>query len=600
MTNQQSANRNVFWASIFVDELARAGLRHAVIAPGSRSTPLALAFATHPEIAVVSLLDERGAAFFALGMARAKKQPVAVLSSSGTATANFFPAVIEAHQMRVPLIVLTADRPHEVRQSGANQTIDQIKLYGDHVRWFFDMPLPEARPPDHVLRALRQLAVRAVAEATGIPHGPVHLNVPFRKPLEPTPVPHDIPNPLPATSGYQGRPNGRPFTLVRRGRLIPTDDDVAWLSQLMRTTPRGIFVLGKQPLSDETVDAIARLAQITGYPILADALSGARFGPHVGYMRVEICTGYEHYLAFLPDRLIPDLIVHIGGMPVSAHMERFLADTEATRVMISEDGVWEDAVHTAHHWIQADGYALFEALCVALEGRRTTILGWASAWQALDKMVEQAITQARKTYPDAEEFAVADVLDTLPEESALVVGNSLPVRHLDMFGRAIHRRIRVFANRGASGIDGVISTALGIAAARPDHPTVLVIGDVSFYHDMNALLAVERAGVRNLHIVVLNNGGGAIFKRLPIAAYDPPFQELFYTAHTMRFQPVAEMFGMAYVQTSSRARVRTALDSALAMETPTLIEFLSNPDFSEQVRQAMRNLLRNSMNDSTR
>jgi len=353
MTNQQNANRNLFWASIFVDELARAGVRHAVIAPGSRSTPLALAFANHPDIAVVSLLDERGAAFFALGMARASGQPVAVLSSSGTATANFFPAVIEAYQTRVPLIVLTADRPHELRQSGANQTIDQLKLYGDHVRWFFDMPLPEATPPDHVLRALRQLAVRAVAEAMGHPRGPVHLNFPFRKPLEPTPLKGDVPEPLPSSLGYHGRRDGSPFTIVRRGHPMLSDDDVAWFAHVLRTTRRGIFVLGKQPLSGETIERVTHLASITGYPVLADVLSGARFGSHVDAIGVTLCTGYEHFLPFLPDTLLPEVIVHVGGMPISARLERLLARTSVMRIMVSEDGIWEDAQHTASHWFHA-------------------------------------------------------------------------------------------------------------------------------------------------------------------------------------------------------------------------------------------------------
>lgn len=600
MNAHAHANRNTFWASIFVDELARAGVQHAVVAPGSRSTPLALALANTPHIQVVSLLDERGAAFFALGMARATQRPVVVLSSSGTATANFYPAVIEAAQTRVPLIVITADRPHELRQSGANQTIDQLKLYGDHVRWFFDMPLPEATPPDHVLRAVRQLAVRAVAEATGRPRGPVHLNFPFRKPLEPTPVPHDLPTPLPNTLGYRGRSDGTPFTHVRRGRLHPDDETVAWLSTLMQNTPRGVFVLGKHPLSEEAVDALARLARVTGYPVLADALSGARFGHHLGYAGVVICTGYELFLPFLPKTLTPDLIVHLGGMPVSAQLENFLARTSAMRIVISEDGAWEDAVHTAHHWIESDAARLLSAIYATLSDRGTALLGWTSAWGAIDGMVRLAIESAREMYPDAEEFVIADVLNSLPEESALVVGNSLPVRHLDLFGRVLRRRLHIFANRGASGIDGVVSTALGVAAARPHHPTVLVIGDVSFYHDMNALLAVQRAALRNIHIVVLNNGGGAIFKRLPIAQYDPPFRDLFYTAHAMHFKPVADMFGMAYVHTASRARVRTALDAAIATETPTLIEFQSDPELSEHVRHFLRDMMADLIDNQTK
>ncbi|MDW8054391.1 MAG: 2-succinyl-5-enolpyruvyl-6-hydroxy-3-cyclohexene-1-carboxylic-acid synthase [Anaerolineae bacterium] len=576
------ANRNTLWAHVFVEELQRAGVDTVVIAPGSRSTPLALAFAEQPGMRVISLLDERGAAFFALGLARASGHPAAVLCSSGTAAANFFPAVVEASQSRVPLIVLTADRPPEERDCGANQTIDQIKLFGGYVRWFFEVPLPEAQPPEIALRALRQLAARAVAEAQGLPaSGPVHLNFPFRKPLEPTPVAGDAPAHPPTSLGYIGRSGKRPITCMQRGIVQPTRAQLEALAARIHAHPRGAIVLGKQPLPSEAVESVAQLAARCGYPILADALSNARFGQHV--RAATVCGSYELILPHLPPELHPDFVLHIGGMPVGSALERFLDRETTERVMVSADGTWEDAAHTASEWLWADPTALSAALMAHLPPAPADP-SWAQAWAQLEAAARHALEAARAEVPEAEEWTLLEVLDALPDGAALFVGNSLPVRHLDQVGLPRAKAVRVFANRGASGIDGVIATAAGVASANPNRPVVLVIGDVSFYHDLNSLLALVRAEVRNLHIVLINNGGGAIFQRLPIAAYEPPFRALFFTEHGLSFEAAAALFKLRYRATADVAQVGALLRDALAEATPSLLEVHTDPSASARAQ----------------
>src|SRR5690606_32338455 len=281
MNASPSPNPATVWAGAVAEALAGAGVQHVCLAPGSRSTPLVLAFAAHPVLRIWRHLDERSAAYFALGIGRATNRPAALLATSGTATANFFPAVVEARMAGVPLLVITADRPPELRHSGANQTIDQVKLYGDQVLWFADIALPEAEPPAVVRRYLRSTAARALAVANGLPKGPVHLNLPFRKPFEPT--------------GHAGeRPGTETTPFIERGLLQPTPAQVSALADLLAAHPRGLIVCGPRCPAGDFPAAVAALSQQTGYPILADALSGVRFGPWVD--EAVVCGGGESSL----------------------------------------------------------------------------------------------------------------------------------------------------------------------------------------------------------------------------------------------------------------------------------------------------------------
>lgn len=571
-------NRNTLWAEIFVDELARAGLTSACIAPGSRSTPLTVAFAKHPDITVYSLLDERGAAYFALGIALVAGVPAALVCTSGTAAANFYPAIVESNSAQVPLLVLTTDRPPELRHSGANQTIDQVKLYGDHVRWFVDVALPETG--DLPLRSLRTLAQRAFATTVGLPSGPVHLNFPFRKPLEPTSQPGDVLENLTDAD----RPDGQPFTHISRGQLMPSSKQIADLVEIITSARRGLIICGPRCPGGDFPTSVTRLAQVSGYPVLADALSGLRFGPHVDILSGQLVSGYDTFLQ--AETVVhwspPEVILRFGAMPISMALGRYIvAHGNSRHIQISGTGVWQDDTHTTSDFLWVDPVAVCEALSEQLD-RRPADESWLARWYTANQTAQQVIGLTRQS-GFFEGDILNDVIKTVFQNSHLFVGNSLIVRHLDQFVLQNSKNIRVYANRGASGIDGVTATALGIAAATAD-PLVLVTGDVSFYHDLNSLLALRRLGL-TATIVVINNNGGGIFRRLPIANFDPPFTELFLTPHNLDFAAAAQLFSADYVCVNSREQFRTAFGESVINPTAKIIEVTTDSAHHEQVRR---------------
>lgn len=568
-------NRNIFWARTFVDELARAGLEHVCIAPGSRSTPLVIAFAENPDITVHSLIDERSAAFFALGLGLATGKPAALVCSSGTATANFYPAVIEARYSNVPMLILTADRPPELRASGANQTIDQVKLYGDHVLWFYDAPLPEAEPGALSLRNLRTLADRAYALTVAPEAGPVHINFPFRKPLEPLPVATD-------RTDIETPRMGRVFTHISRGSLTPTDDQIATLSALVQESPRGLIMCGpRMPGGEATLAALGAFASAAGYPVLADAVSGARFTPHL-----DALGAYDSYLS--PELLAgADLIIHLGAMPTSGVVERLLNTvTPRSRVLISENAVWTDPHHSLSHLFVADSPALLNAVTDRLT-QPAVDPAWRAHWHALDQAAWDAL-QPVLAVDLFDGAAAAAVAAAVPDGGRLFVASSLPVRHLEQYASPRRANIEIYSNRGASGIDGTISSAFGVAASDPERPVVLLIGDLAFYHDLNGLLAARRSQLDNLTIVLLNNDGGGIFHRLPIAQFDPPFTELFLTPHGLDFEPAVRMYGLAYQRAQSIAELNRMLTQAIGSGSAAVIEVRTDSQQDEATRRDLQ------------
>lgn len=565
------ANRTALWAQLFVDELARCGLQAVSMAPGSRSTPLVLAFAAQRGIRTYVHADERSAAFFALGLALASRRPVAMLCTSGTAAANFHPAVIEAYQAQVPLLVLTADRPHDQRGSGANQTIDQVKMYGDHALWSVEVAPPEANPPDRTLRYLRTLACRALAISDGLRKGPVHLNFPFRKPLENVPVPGDVPGqwmqapPL----GYGGRVDHAPYTRIERGSLIPSDEGVEQLTAHITSNRKGLIVCGPRCPGGAFPQKISRLSALSGYPILADALSGVRFGPHIAQENATILGGYETFLPTLGE-CKPDLVLRFGAMPISKQVEDYLSALTGTpQVGISAHGVWEDPAFGLSEALWAEPELACERVADRLQQSQPVDPRWALQWQTRERACWQALEEAL-AQAFMEETVMLDVVRHMPSGGLLYAASSLPVRHLDQFAKPDRKPLRALANRGASGIDGTTSSALGAAAADMG-PVVLVTGDLAFYHDLSGLLAAKRYGLK-LVIVLLNNDGGGIFHRLPIARFEPPFSELFLTPHGLRFEHIARLFELEYRQAVSRSEFQTAFEAALSSPRSSLIE----------------------------
>lgn len=560
------ANPNTHWSHVLVSELARCGLQAACLAPGSRSTPLALALAANPAVTIYRHLDERSAGFFALGLAKATGRPVALVCTSGTAAANFHPAIIEAYYSYVPLIVLTADRPPELRQSGANQTIDQIKMYGDHVRWSVEAPTPQPDAPEIVLRHLRTLAARAYATADGLIRGPVHINLPFRKPLEPESAAdgRDIPAPARVT----------PYTRISRGRVLPSPEQVAAVGDLLTAARRGVIVCGPECPDGDFPTAVAALSAVSGWPILADPLANLRHGLPAS---ATVLGGYNLWLPALAASLPqPDLVLRFGAVPTSAALATWLAGGATTgHVHVREDGEWADDQHQTHLFVQADP-ALFCAMVAAgLDSQECTPAGgWSAILRSAEAGAWAALDEALSLAPPFDGGAIARALAALPDGASVLAGNSMPVRYIDAFDRPSPRRLAFYGNRGASGIDGNVSTALGLAAAN-EEPVVAFLGDITFYHDMNGLLAARQHGLRNITFIVTNNDGGGIFHRLPVARHEPPFRDLFLTPHGLRFDHAAAMYGLTYVPVTTAAE----LDEALAgpwVGQPRLIEVITD------------------------
>ena len=547
----------------FVDELARAGVRHVCIAPGSRSTPLVLAVADHPLLRTWVHLDERAAAFFALGMARVLGSPVALLCTSGTAAANFLPAVVEAHAAGIPLLVLTADRPPELRDVGAPQTIDQRHLFGSHAKWFVDVPLPEATPA--LVRYARTLAARATALAAAVPPGPVHLNFPFREPL--IPVPCEPPAGLSEADAlaWHGRPHGTAWVRVADGVPSPSPETVRRLAERLREARRPLLVCG--PQLDASLPApLAGLARALGAPLLADPLSQVRWGVHD---RSAVIDRYDAALRHGPTAaaLAPDLILRVGAPPTSKPLQQFL-ELHATAWHVVVDAArWPDPALLAGELVHADPARLCELLLDALrDGDGAPAAEWLARWLRTDAAAGAALSDHGAAAAGSfEGRALAEVAVLMPAGGTLVVSSSMPVRDLDAFAPGDARPLRVVANRGANGIDGVVSTALGAAAALREQgagPLVLVIGDVAFQHDMSGLLAA-RLHALDATIVLINNDGGGIFSFLPQAADPLHFERLFGTPHGLDFAPAAALYGARYRCTDGWESLREGVTRGL-------------------------------------
>jgi len=562
---QDPANPTHVYVGAFVDELQRAGVRNVVICPGSRSTPLAMAFAAQPGMRIWMQVDERSAAYFGLGMAKRLCQPVALLCTSGTAAANFMPAVVEAKLTHVPLLVLTADRPHELRDNGAPQSIDQNRLYGTYVKWFVEVALPEAT--NVALRYIRTIAVRAAASVQANPAGPVHLNFPFREPLTPEPIPGQSLPPVAQRDlvAWQGRPDNAPFVEVREAPLdVPAATTMGYLMDMVRGARRGLIIVG--PNDDlALVEPIVRLARRLGYPILADPLSQLRCGDHD---QVMVLSSYDAFLRI--DSFIesaqPELILRFGAMPTSKPLLLYLKRyASCPLVIIDGHGGWEEPTQLASELFHANPAALCQALLDQREEIQPSVSqAWLTTWQDADKLTRQTLQYAVQDFNELFEGRVfTELAGLLPDGATLYTGNSMPVRDLDTFFWCSEHRIRIMGNRGASGIDGVVSSALGASAgAGPNEPTVLVLGDLSFFHDLNGLLAA-RLYQLDLIIVLINNDGGGIFSFLPQAAYPEHFEQLYGTPTGLDFRLAVQMYGGQFQREESWEQFRKAVSQGL-------------------------------------
>ncbi len=555
-----ATNRNTALASALAEELARAGVRHACVAPGSRSAPLALAMWNEPGIHVWSVIDERSAGFFALGIAQESGAPVVVVTTSGTAGANLHPAVSEAHEARLPLIVVTADRPPELRGRGAGQTIDQLKLFGDAVRWFCELGVAAA--DDTGLLHYRSAAVRAVAQARGRPPGPVHLNVALTEPLAPDPGAQSVTATTPLAREGRG---DRPLTAVAEGRLEAPPELVASLAELLTGCRRGVIVAGRNT-DPSLVPATVALARACGYPILAEPTSQLRCGPHD---LEHVVASYDLIFRELPGVLAPELVIRVGDMVTSKAVRSWLAAAANVRQVVFDPGAgWNEPTAMAELIARVDPGPLFASFAEQLAPPADQ--GWPALWRAANDAAELEVDTFFTGLGDElfEPRVHRDLSALLPEHSTVYVASSMPIRDLETFMPSTGRPLRFLANRGANGIDGLISSGLGAAAVAAGRTFVLT-GDVGLHHDMNGLLSISRLGVEAT-IVVMNNGGGGIFDFLPIAGHRAGYEELFATPTGLDLEKVADLYGLRFT------RVGRYADLPGALEAPGLVEIPLN------------------------
>jgi len=526
------------FAATFVDELAAQGVEFACVSPGSRSAPVAMALQRHPRIKVIVHIDERCASFFAVGLGKATGKPALVLTTSGTAAAELHAAVVEASYSRTPLIVVTADRPPELQDVGANQAIDQQRLFGTAVRWFFDPGVPLELPG--AARFWRRIAARAVAEASA---GPVHLNLPFREPL--VPPPGHIPAAVTA-----------PAQSATTGRLQPNQAQVAALASALQRSQRPLIVAGEIREGERLAAPLQRL----GLPILAEPTSQLR--------RVEAGAAVESYEALLRAGWSlqhgPDLVVRLGATPTSRVLNRWLAAAAAPTFLIDPDQAWRDEDHVATNQIACDPQPLLEALPTLDRS------AWRDEWVGAGKRATAAIAATLVGTPIHEGHVVKALSARLPDPGHVFIGSSMPIRAADSFWPPARPRQRFFANRGASGIDGLVSTGLGVATGRDAVPTVLLLGDLSLYHDMNGLWALQRHGIKATLVVCDNNGGG-VFNFLPQAEHQDVFEEIFATPLGLDLSQVARLYGLVYSPVSDRSGLEPAIADAIAAPTPTMV-----------------------------
>ncbi len=530
-------NTNELWAFILTETLKRLGLNCAVICPGSRSTPLAVAFAQQtPSIEVISILDERSAAFFALGRAKATGIPAAVICTSGTAGANFYPAVIEANESRVPLLLLTADRPAELRNCHSGQTIDQVKLYGNYPNWQAELAVPVA--DIGMLGYLRQTLIHAWERTLSPIPGAVHLNIPLRDPLAPLPDGVDLTNINskfdPENFFSHIKTKTPPYPLPTPYSLLPTP-----------YSQRGIIIAGvAQPQNPkEYCSAIASLAETLNFPVLAEGLSPVR---NYANLNKNIISTYDLILRNpeTAKQLTPEIVIQIGDMPTSKELRTWLTATQPQYLIIDKTYQNLDPLHgkTTHLRINIEELGKGEREKAKGELLTNYIKQWLTAEIEVRSKIDEVFINIDTEANHFLESKIAWLLpQILPQETPIFIANSMPVRDIEFFWKPNHLGIQPFFNRGANGIDGTLSTALGVAHRNQN--SIMLTGDLALLHDTNGFL-IRNKFVGHLTIILINNNGGGIFEMLPIAQFEPPFEELFATPQDLDFARLAATYGI--------------------------------------------------------
>jgi len=570
----ETAHLNRRWAQLIIDELARNGVDYFCISPGSRSTPLAMAVAEHEKVSALVHFDERGSAFHALGYARATGRPAAVITTSGTAVANLFPAVVEASNDLVPMILLTADRPPELIDTGANQTINQREIFGRYARWFHDMPCPMVDVSDDAVLATIDQAIMMTLNQ---PAGPVHINCRYRKPLIPAP---EQCTPLDSSAVAEGGDRTGPLPTPTRRMIDPLT--IARLNRHLSAVTRGVVVVGRLASSDETA-AVREMVQVLGWPVVADLTSGLRLGSDTE----TIIPHYDLILAADPMLLEdePVTILHLGGRLVSERLRRFLAGASIERyVQVDPSPRRNDPDHCVTQRLTGDLVSFCNELTPLLRPIRKG--DWQTAVIRASHEAVSVIEKATRSPQNLGEPAVARLISQhIAPDSGLFVGSSMPVRDMNTFADHSGAAVVIGCNRGASGIDGTIASAAGFCHGLRQ-PTSVLLGDLAMLHDLNSLTLANKLD-QPLTIVVLNNDGGGIFGFLPIREHLAVFEDYFVAPHGLNMQAAAELFGLDYHCPTDSADFVSVFTEAQAGSRSTIIEVMTDRDSNVKWHQSI-------------
>ncbi|BDQ01637.1 MAG: 2-succinyl-5-enolpyruvyl-6-hydroxy-3-cyclohexene-1-carboxylate synthase [Ignavibacterium sp.] len=562
-------NRNILWATLFTDFLVKTGVKHACISPGSRSTPLTFAIASEKKIKSFPVVDERTSGFLALGIAKATNSPVVIVTTSGTATAELYPAIIEAYQSRVPLIICTADRPAYLRNTGSNQTINQNNIYKNHIRLFAELPLPF---PDKInLKILLTSAYEAIITSILLNKGPVHLNFQFEKPFEPDSITDTVDESLLefADSFSESLLSGKTLTIVNRKSEI-------------KVRSIDLITIGAGLFNKRFIQLLSKLSAKLNIPIFADANSGLRFS------RKEIPNLISNYEALVRRKdlkkfFLPGTVIHFGRNLTSQNLEDFIVQTKAKRIVVNEHGDRFDSTKKAKIIKSQPESFIEELINKKLEKSSSDILNYLRDFNnkvesVKDKIFENSLNEVN---------VILQLLELIPEDSNLFIGNSLPVRDLDFYAPIHNKKINVFQNRGTSGIDGIISTAIGVALAS-GKLTYLVIGDLSFYYDLNALLLAKQFAIP-IKIILINNNGGRIFNYLPISKQKEIFQKYFVTPISIDFKKISESFGLSYELIKSLNEYKKLIVNSNKSNSCLILEVRTDSLFTKSLKEKFWN-----------
>lgn len=581
-------NRNILWAELFVDQLARCGVKHVCISPGSRSTPLTFAFAQNNKIKKFVIIDERSSAFFALGLAKSTNTPVAVVTTSGTATAELYSAIVEAYQQRAPLIICTGDRPPELYNTGANQTINQIDIYKNHIRKFYNAGLPSISKKKLLL--IKKIAAEIFDVSLNKNRGPVHINFPFNKPFEPDSftdkIDENFLKEIRSINFYKKAEN-KNFQIKIFEKIC---------GQINKTA-KGIIICGPGEYEKSFHNLLNKFSEKIKFPVFADASSSARFTNNK-----NVITNYDSF--FRSEKFVnnfdPQLILQFGAAPTTKHSLEFFEKSKAEKILINEFGDLLDPSKTSSIILKAKPETFLSKFL-----RKNILSKRESAYLNSIKIINNWINDFRENKIEKAQFPfdgkiISEILSVIPSGSNLFISNSMPVRDLDCFAGASNKNIKVFSNRGASGIDGITSTALGIAASSKKK-TILITGDLAFYHDLNGLLAAKNYSIP-LIIILINNNGGSIFEMLPVSKHKNIFNRYFKTPHQLDFKKFVEGYAGNFVNIKNWNSLKTEFAKALKQKNFSVLHFKTDSAKSHLIRKAFWkeavNITNNIINDN--